>query len=728
MSTVLHDRCGRLFSSDIYKEPITPSTPLNMRHLALLLILGTVVASVSQAQNIAINSTGAAPVASAMLDVTSTTSGILIPRMTAAQRTAIASPATGLLVFQTNASSPIPANQFWYYDGAAWRTLFSDRVGWSIWGNAGTTVATNFLGTTDNVGFRIRTNNAERFEFTNNGRLRSFDNGTAALPTYSWNGASAQNTGMFYPAASTLGFSSAGVERIRVGSTGWMTINRTAPFAGDVFSVFANGTGGTNNAVGTNAINGYGNTGNGVYAESGTAEGVYGISATGDGTWGVSLGTANGTAGLVGFTTSATGGTYGAWLESGSRNGRGAMGLSNSLGGAVPNGTNAIGLQGQVNGTLGATGQGIAVIGITAPTMTTGDANGVWGQSSSRAGTGVVGIANSTTTGGNPVGVMGVAANATGFGAQVANQHANGTGVLIAGNNATGNYLATGSGGAFTGTTTGGYGKATNTSTGVGLVAVGNNGMPVVPAQGSGIAGTGTRYGVVGYATTTVNTDEANNEAANGTSASAGGYFEVQNGATPQTWAYVGVRDNTSTLRKIIGPGTVNTIVKDLDDNLVALSAPEAPENLFQDYGQGQLENGRARIELDPILAKNIVVNDKHPLRVFIQLEGDCNGVFVTNKTGNGFEVVELQDGSSNTPFMWSVVANRADEVLPDGSISRYAAERFPLAPGPLEKIALETRDAVTPTKELIRDTEAVPSKLDRVRTPKLSLKQSGGE
>ena len=62
---------------------------------------------------------GTAPTsASALLELGSTTQGLLAPRMTAAQRTAIAAPgtpATGLLVFQTDSTAG-----FYYYNGSAW--------------------------------------------------------------------------------------------------------------------------------------------------------------------------------------------------------------------------------------------------------------------------------------------------------------------------------------------------------------------------------------------------------------------------------------------------------------------------------------------------------------------------------------------------------------------------------------------------------------------------------
>lgn len=83
--------------------------------------------------------------ASAALDVQSTTQGMLVPRMTTAQRTTIASPAAGLLVFDTT------LNQFWFHNGSSWQPLLFgvSGPGWSTTGNAGTDPAVNFIGTTD---------------------------------------------------------------------------------------------------------------------------------------------------------------------------------------------------------------------------------------------------------------------------------------------------------------------------------------------------------------------------------------------------------------------------------------------------------------------------------------------------------------------------------------------------------------------------------------------------
>ncbi|MGB3074382.1 MAG: hypothetical protein WBB36_03625 [Chitinophagales bacterium] len=58
------------------------------------------------------------PNASSLLDVTSTTQGVLVPRMTKNQRDGIVAPALGLLIFQTN-STP----GFYYYDGSSWSAV-----------------------------------------------------------------------------------------------------------------------------------------------------------------------------------------------------------------------------------------------------------------------------------------------------------------------------------------------------------------------------------------------------------------------------------------------------------------------------------------------------------------------------------------------------------------------------------------------------------------------------
>ena len=59
------------------------------------------------------------PDASAALDITSTTGGLLIPRMTNAQRLAITPPAAGLQVFVTD----FDGGTFMFYDGTEWGTL-----------------------------------------------------------------------------------------------------------------------------------------------------------------------------------------------------------------------------------------------------------------------------------------------------------------------------------------------------------------------------------------------------------------------------------------------------------------------------------------------------------------------------------------------------------------------------------------------------------------------------
>ncbi len=146
---------------------------------------------------------------------------------------------------------------------------------------------------------------------------------------------------------------------------------------------------------------------------------------------------------------------------------------------------------------------------------------------------------------------------------------------------------------------------------------------------------------------------------------------------------------------KIIGsvPGLVSMSVKNTNGDYVVMHAPETPECYFEDYGEAQLSNGKVHVSLDPTFAKNICVNQKHPLRVYIQPEGDCKGVYVTNKTNTGFDVVELNGGTSNISFQYHIIGNMADAVMPSGVTSKFADLRFEPAP---KQLQTETHHSAT--------------------------------
>src|SRR5688500_9331210 len=71
---------------------------------------------------VSINTTAAPPAASSMLDISSTTSGILIPRMTTSERDAIGTPATGLMIFNTT------TNSFNYWNGSSWIAMTAGTI------------------------------------------------------------------------------------------------------------------------------------------------------------------------------------------------------------------------------------------------------------------------------------------------------------------------------------------------------------------------------------------------------------------------------------------------------------------------------------------------------------------------------------------------------------------------------------------------------------------------
>lgn len=102
-------------------------------------------------KGVSINASNTPADPSAILDVSSTSQGLLVPRMTAAQRTAIASPANGLLVYDTD------NKQFYYYNSVS--ALWVAAIGVAgptgptgVTGSVGVTGATGSTGATGAIG------------------------------------------------------------------------------------------------------------------------------------------------------------------------------------------------------------------------------------------------------------------------------------------------------------------------------------------------------------------------------------------------------------------------------------------------------------------------------------------------------------------------------------------------------------------------------------------------
>jgi hypothetical protein len=100
-------------------------------------------------QSIGIGTTS--PNTSAILDISSTNKGLLLPRMNTVQRTGILTPASGLTVYDTD------TNSTWIFNGT-WVELSNAAIAWTLNGNAPSS-NTKFIGTTNNQPMNFKMNN-----------------------------------------------------------------------------------------------------------------------------------------------------------------------------------------------------------------------------------------------------------------------------------------------------------------------------------------------------------------------------------------------------------------------------------------------------------------------------------------------------------------------------------------------------------------------------------------
>ena len=174
--------------------------------LAIMLTVGSLFAQV------AVNTDGSEPDASAMLDVQSTEKGMLVPRMTEAERDAISDPANGLLIFCTD------DNNFYMNKGTA------GTLDWQVMSSQWVNDGSNIYYTTGNVGIgesdpiaKVHVNGVVAAKY-----------GSQASPAYQFGDANEQ-TGLASPEYRTIVFINNDSESARFEADGRMGIGTNNP-------------------------------------------------------------------------------------------------------------------------------------------------------------------------------------------------------------------------------------------------------------------------------------------------------------------------------------------------------------------------------------------------------------------------------------------------------------------------------------------------------------------
>jgi len=492
--------------------------------------LGALLAGVTTMEGAAQQNVGIGtntPHASAILDLNSANQGVLVPRITTAQRTAITGPATGLMVYDSD------LNQFWYFDGAQWNPIAATITGPTgpmgpsgdpglpgvigLQGPSGPSGPSGDPGLPGNAGVQGAVGATGPVGPTGVG-LTGADGPAGITGLTGFTGADgpagiAGMTGITGPTGIAGITGLTGVTGIAgiTGPTGVLGITGpTGPVGCAVadYVVKATGTSASCSNIFDNGVNVgintsvfpagspvfenvrlkvYGDPGDGAgyfWGDAGTytwlgdagAEGVWSTADFSNAIHGV-IGSTGGFAGVRGTSLSETSGFGLAGTGY-----CGVFGLNDSI---------FTGVEGDV-------------YNVIPKPITSGTSTGVFGYNNnnpSGPGFAVGTYGSATATTGNAIGLYGKSASAEGYGVRAVNSNLNGTGLLGSGNNVTGSYLISGSGGAFTGSSTGALGYATTVGSSTGVIGVGNNETIFTYPGGSGGAFTGSRYGSYNDAT-----------------------------------------------------------------------------------------------------------------------------------------------------------------------------------------------------------------------------------
>jgi hypothetical protein len=315
--------------------------------------------------------------------------------------------------------------------------------------------------------------------------------------------------------------------------------------------------------------------------------------------------------------------------------------------------------------------------GTTTTILATNTGSGTSVEAMSTGGTAVLGSTPSTASGATAVEGTVSSTAPGGYSAGVYGQNngtgGSGIGVYGAQNGfGWGVYGTTPSGSGVYGYSSAGYGVQAGSSSGTGIYASSTGGVGVdahsssnIAVQGTSSSQTGVQgssssgYGVYGssptnYAVVGVTTS-GNGVYGQVAAANQAGIVGRQLDASGN-WAMYGFGNIGAT-------GTKSAVVEATDGKgHMTLYCMESPECWFEDFGSAKLTKGKAHIAIDSEFAQTIELGTYH---VFVQPEGECNGLSVREKGAEGFVVHELGKGTTDVEFSYRIVAKRARVVAP---------------------------------------------------------------
>jgi hypothetical protein len=547
------------------------------------------------AQNVGINPTGAVPHPSAMLDVTSTNKGLLIPRVNLTSTTdvvTIPAPATSLLVYNTNAAMTGGAIGFWYYTGTQWaQALGATGAAGPAGpiGPAGPAGATGAAGPAGPIGPAGPAGPVGATGPAGPAGAAGATGPAGPIGPAGPAGAAgatgpAGSIGPAGPAGAAGATGPAGpigpagpagpswtLSALTMNANGTLTVNGTAGSGGPLTTTNAAWT--TVGNSGTNVTTNFlGTTDNISLAIR--SNNVERMRVLNNGQVGV-----NNTAPVAGDLFTVTANTANPFAINGYTgfNGTAVYGSTNA-----GNATNFSSVQGEYYGS----GVGAGVYGAYGGTNTSNTRSGVLGvmntPAASNGGAGVHGF-NNATAGNQRMGVLG---------------------------------------------------QYNGAAWGIGVYGIG---------FGGGLITGNNDIAVVGWV--------ANNS-------NYSGYFNGNH---------------------VIANGTKTASVGTSKGNQL-LYVTELPEVWFEDVGSAKMVNGVCEVKLDPLFLETVFIDETHPIQVFIQEQGESNGVYVIPGK-DGFIVKEKNGGTSTLNFSYRVMAKRLhfqdhrfgnDPLWGDGDTRKY--------------------------------------------------------